>query len=101
MTDKELIWRMAHKNGVDIVHTKLREELAELQLAFARIDYAYVTGCSPSSSEIQDINENLIEEFVDVEIMISQFKYFIKQGLYEQKREEKIEHIKQLLDAEV
>ena len=101
MTEKELIESMAHKNGSDVVHIKTREELAELQLAFARIDFADVMGHLPSSSKIYELNENLIEEIVDVEIMIMQIKYFLKQGLYEQKRQEKLEHIKQLLDADV
>lgn len=92
---------MAHKNGADVVHIKTREELAELQLAFARIDFADVMGHLPSSSKIYGLNEDLIGEIVDVEIMITQIKYFIKQDIYELKREEKLERIKRLLDADV
>lgn len=99
MTDKELIESMAHKNGFKIVETKLREELSELQMVFARIDFNVIN--KSKDCVIQDLFDNMYEEIVDVEIMISQFKYFLKQGLYELKREEKLERIKQLLDADV
>ena len=99
MTDNELIEQMAHKNGFKRVESKLREELAELQMVFARIDYNVIN--KSKDDLIQDLIENLYEEIVDAEIMIAQFKYFLKQSLYDLKREEKIEHIKQLLDADV
>ena len=99
MTDNELIEQMAHKNGFKRVESKLREELAELQMVFARIDYNVIN--KSKDDLIQDLIENLYEEIVDAEIMIAQFRYFLKQSLYDLKREEKIEHIKQLLDADV
>ena len=96
MTDNELIERMAHSNGDKVVISKLKEELGELSLALARLDFAIV-----AEKETTDIIENIHEEFVDVEIMMAQFKTLLKQETYLLKREEKIEHIKQLLDADV
>ena len=96
MIDKELIESMAHKNGKRKINCKLREELAELSLAIARIDYAVVA----NEDTISKI-DNFHEEFVDVEIMMSQMKTLLNQEVYILKREEKLEHIKQLLNADV
>ena len=96
MTEKELIESMAHKNGRLKITFKLREELAELSLALARLDYAVVANEGTIS-----IIDNIHEEFVDVEIMMSQMKPLLTQEVYEQKKEEKLEHIKQLLNADV
>lgn len=96
MTDKELIESMAHKNGKRKINCKLREELAELSLSLAKIDYAVAANEDPIS-----IIENMHEEFVDVEIMMIQYKTLLNQEVYEQKKEEKLERIKQLLDADV
>lgn len=96
MTDKELIESMAHKNGRLKITCKLREELAELSLALARLDYAVVA----NEGVISKI-DNIYEEFVDVEVMMIQFKTLLKQEMYTLKREEKLEHIKQLLNADV
>ena len=96
MTEKELIESMAHKNGKRKINCKLREELAELSLSLARLDYAVVANEGPIS-----IIENMHEEFVDVEIMMIQMKTLLNQEVYEQKKEEKLEHIKQLLNADV
>ena len=96
MTDKELIESMAHKNGRLKITFKLREELAELSLSLARLDYAVVANEGTIS-----IIDNIHEEFVDVEIMMSQMKTLLHQEVYILMREEKLEHIKQLLDADV
>ena len=96
MTEKELIESMAHKNGRLKITFKLREELAELSLSLARLDYAVVANEGTIS-----IIDNIHEEFVDVEIMMSQMKTLLHQEVYILMREEKLEHIKQLLDADV
>lgn len=96
MTDKELIESMAHKNGRMKIICKLKEELGELSLAFARLEYAE---CEDSNVSL--IIENIHEEFVDVEVMMIQFKTLLKQEMYTLKREEKLERIKNLLDADV
>ena len=96
MTDKELIESMAHKNGRMKIICKLQEELCELSLALARLNYAGI-----SDKDSTNIIENIHEEFVDVEIIMIQLKTLLKQEMYELKREEKLERIKQLLDADV
>lgn len=96
MTEKELIESMAHKNGRLKIACKLREELAELSLARARLYYAVVAIEGTIS-----INDNFHEEFVDFEIMMSQMKTLLNQEVYILMREEKLEHIKQLLNADV
>lgn len=96
MTDKELIESMAHKNGRMKIICKLKEELGELSLALARLDYAAI-----ADEDNTSIIENIHEEFVDVEVMMIQFKTLLKQEMYTLKREEKLERIKQLLDADV
>lgn len=96
MTEKELIESMAHKNGRMKIICKLKEELVELSLAFARLDYAEC-----EDDDVTSIIENIHEEFVDVEVMMIQFKTLLNQEMYTLKREEKLERIKQLLDADV
>lgn len=96
MTEKELIESMAHKNGRLKITFKLREELAELSLSLARLDYAVV-----ANEGVISIIDNIHEEFVDVEIMMSQMKTLLTQEVYILMREEKLEHIKQLLNADV
>jgi len=101
MSDKELIELMAQKNGYEIVDTKLREEIAELQLAFARFDFASVLKIDASSQKMTYLLNNIIEEFVDVEIMMSQLKCFIKKDIYDLMRQKKIENLKRLINADV